>query len=211
MNRSFHVFKDNCFTVKVQSRSSIDTYFELDYDDHSYALLRDSYQSGVLEGRNTYARITNEYDALIRDATASMFGISRIEAGFRQHSENTSYRMYSSPDGLDIKTLVLDGAYDAAKMGNRYGYIVAEFLDSDENIHIRRALEILTEIDRILSEEGVGYCVMEITVVSETHPDSTRKFFIYGVTKEDLSCEDPLARLQEKWDAQEAERQARKD
>lgn len=211
VDKSFHVFKDNCYRVKIRSRSSQDTYFELDYDDQTYALVRDSYESAVLEGRNTYARIVDEYDTLIRDAMDSMPGVSRIWVSFCQYSENTSPGLRFSPDGLDNNTLVPDQVYNVAAMGNEYGYIEAAFLDSEENINIQRALVILTEIDRVLTENGVGYYVMEITIANGAYPDNTSEFVLYGITKEDLSCEDPLARLQEKWDAQEAKRQALKE
>jgi hypothetical protein len=40
-----------------------------------------------------------------------------------------------------------------------------------------------------------------------TTEGETEAFEIYGITQEDLLCEDPLARLQQMWQEQEAQRQ----
>ena len=91
-------------------------------------------------------------------------------------------------------------------MGNEYGYLEVTFLDSDENINIHRALDRMLEIDRVLTENGVGYYVLDVTIANGEYPNNTHKFRIYGVRKQDLLCEDPLSRLQEIWEEQEAYR-----
>lgn len=210
VDNAFHVFKDNCYRVKVRSSSSRDTYFELDYDDQTHELRQDSYESAVLGGYNTCQRIISEYDTLVRNALEPMPNLHRMNIDFCRYSESGSPTMSFSPTGLDRSTLVQDRDYDVAVMANDYGYLELEFHDSEENIHILQALKLLTEADRILRERGVGYYVLELTLSNGTDSDNRSRFHIYGITKEDLTCADPLARLQEKWNQQEALRQERK-
>lgn len=212
VNEASHVFKENCFRVRVRSRSSQDTYFVLDYDDDEpYELIRDSYDSAVLEGCNTRARVVEEYVSMVEECLGKMNGLSRLYSDFCHYSDSESRGLYFSPQGLKLETLVVDYPYDAAAMGNDYGYLEVTFLDSDENINIHRALERMLEIDRVLTENGIGYYVIEVTIANGEYPNNTHELNIYGVRKQDLFCDDPIDRLQEMWDEQESHRQALKE
>ena len=57
----------------------------------------------------------------------------------------------------------------------------------------------------------MGYYVLDVTIANGAYPDNTVEFHIFDVTKQDLSCDAPLLRLQELWDAQEANRQASRE
>ena len=96
-------------------------------------------------------------------------------------------------------------------MGADYGDLEITILEEAENVNIQRYLEILTEIDKKLTQDGIGYSLIKITLKDAWYPDTTQEFYIYGVTPEDLHCDDPLARLQQMWDEQEANRQAIKN
>lgn len=202
----FYVFKDNAYRVKVRSRSSEDTYFYLDYHYKSYELVRDSYESQVLEGRNTLDRLVNAYRELARGQLEPMEGLTYANVGYCSYSENTGINLHFSPDGLDRETLILDEPYDAAAMGAQYGYLELTFLEDEEQIGLERAYERMAEADRLLTEAGIGWYVMEVELQNGEYPNDTVTFYLYGVRKEDLTADAPIAHLQEMWDAQEANR-----
>lgn len=211
LSKAYYIFKDNCYRVKVHSPSSQDTYFSLYYDYKTYELIQDSYESSVLDGFNTRNRLVNAYDQLVDDCLASATCLSRVSSDFCKYSENISHGGYFSPNGLDSQTLVVDQAYNVAELGAAYGFLEVTAVLPKEEVNIRSALTILTEIDHLLAESSIGYSIIEITIVDAEYPDTTAKFHLYDVHPEDLDRENPLAYLQELWNAQETQRQERKN
>ena len=207
LDNAYYDFKDNCYQVKVHSPSSQDTYFTLNYDNKTYELVRDGYESSVLSGINTRNRIVSAYTQLIDDCLSSATGLSRVNSDFCQYSESISHGGYFSPDGLDPQILIVDKAYDVAELGSAYGFLEVTAVLPKEEVNIRSALNILTEIDHLLLERSIGYYLIEITIVDAEYPDTTAEFTLYGVHPEDLYRENPLAYLQELWNSQEAHRQ----
>lgn len=207
LDNAYYDFKDNCYQVKVHSPSSQDTYFTLNYDNKTYELVRDGYESSVLSGYNTRNRLVSAYTQLIDDCLSSATGLSRVNSDFCQYSESISHGGYFSPDGLDPQILIVDKAYDVAELGSAYGFLEVTAVLPKEEVNIRSALNILTEIDHLLLERSIGYYLIEITIVDAEYPDTTAKFYLYDVHPEDLDRENPLAYLQELWNSQEAHRQ----
>ena len=209
ISKARHDFLDNCYRVHIQSRSSQDTRFYVDIDDQDYSVTDDTYETFVLSGANTRNRIAEDYDTLVKDALSSMPGCFNVSAGFCRYAEEFTSKDFSfSPNGLNSSDLLLDGKYDAALMGESYGSVTVQFMVPEEHVHIQEALETLLETDRILTEKGIGYYVMKVTIANGIYPENTVELNIYGITKEDLTCDDPLGRLQEIWEEQEARRRA---
>ena len=97
-------------------------------------------------------------------------------------------------------------------MGDRYGDLSLTLVVPPESCNIESALSYLLELDALLTESGAGYYVLELYLGSTPRPAIlSPEFNIYGVRREDLHCEDPLSRLQELWDKQEARRQEIKE
>ena len=207
LDKSYYVFKDNCYRVKVHSPSSQDTYFMLDYDYKTYELVQDGYESYVLGGYNTRDRLVSAYNQLVDDCLSSATCLSRVSSDFCKYSENISHGGYFSPNGLDSQTLVVDQAYNVAELGAAYGFLEVTAVLPKEEVNIRSALTILTEIDHLLAESSIGYSIIEITIVDAEYPDTSAKFYLYDVHPEDLDRENPLAYLQDLWNSQEAHRQ----
>lgn len=208
---AYHVWYSNYYHVDVRSSSSPDTHFYLMFDPYTYELERDSYEDNVIERGNTRARIVQEYEDLIEQSLSDLTYLYYWESNFTVYSENTEHGGFYSPNGLDSSTLILDHDYDVAAMGSDYGYLEITILEEAESVNIQRYLELLTEVDQKLTHDGIGYSLVKITLQDALYPDTTQKFYIYGVTPEDLHCDDPLARLQQMWDEQEANRQAIKN
>ena len=208
---AYYVFKDNCYRVKVKSRSSQDTCFSLDFDYQSYELVSDGYEISVLSGANTRARVLSDYTFLVDDCFSAVTHSYHVDSDFCVYSENVSTTGYFSPNGLDSKTLIVDKDYDAAELGSAYGYLTLTAVLSKEEVNIHSALDILKEADQLLTERSIGYYLIEITIKDAAYPNTTAEFSLYGVHPEDLRREDALAYLQELWNAQEAHRQEIKE
>lgn len=196
LQKAYHSFKDNCYYVEVQSRSSQDTYFRLCYDDTTHRMTKDSYATQVLSGSNTATRIAKDYAALVQDCLNGIDGFQSLSTGFSIRGEG---------NGLTKDMLVLDQSYDAAAMGSDCGTIRISFLSSYCNI--QQATKFLIEIDAKLTESGIGYNLIDLTITCDYSDVSPSAFHIYDIRKEDITCEDPLEHLQALWDEQEANRQ----
>lgn len=207
----YHVFKDNSFEVKVRSRSSADTHFIVKFNDTTLEVDWDSYEDAVTNRGNTAKRIKADYEDRVKGVLKVLTGVQSVYTDYVICSGTPGYSLYDSPEGLDNRTLELDREYDTAAMGWDYGYLEVEFLESPEDLSIQRILERLWELDEAMTTAGVGYQVVKITLVSDPDWRVAEKFYIYDILREDLYSEDPLEALQELWEKQEANRQARKE
>lgn len=197
---AYHVFYSNFYRVDVRSTSSPDTHFHLMFNPHTHELEIDSYEIRVVDRYNTRERIEQEYHDLVEQSLSELTYLHSLETDFTSYRENSSDDGFYSPNGLDSSTLILDHDYDVAAMGTDYGYLEITVIEDAKNIDGKRALEILTEVDAQLAKHGVGYTLVEITLKnSET---SFRELSIYGITPEDLHCDDPLGRLRQLWEDQ---------
>lgn len=203
----YHVFKDNSFEVKVQSRSSADTHFIIKFTDDTLEVDYDSYDWAVLKRGNTKERIIQDYVAQAEAVLNTLPGIDLVRADFVRYSKQTSMEEHSADLSMDSLNLELDGQYDAAAMGWDHGTLELWFVENPENLNIHRLLERLREVDAAMTQAGVGYSLMEIRLVDAPDFDYTQKFYIRNILREDLYSEDPMAALQELWEAQEAKRQ----
>lgn len=210
LDEAYYVFKDNCYRVKVHSPSSPDTHFDLDYDYISYALVRDGYKDCVLSGYNTRERLVSDYSGSVDACLSSISYISYVRSDLCQYSNSSSLTEYFSPKGLDTKTLTIDQTSDMCALGSAYGYLEVTAVLPDEEINLHTTIKILNEIDQLLAQKGIGYYVMEISLIDAPFPHTTASYYLYGVHPEDLHQENALAYLQELWESQEAHRQEAK-
>lgn len=210
ITNAYHSWYDSVFYVKVQSRSSADTYFTVTYKN-SLEFSSDSYERWVVNRLNTAARIKADYEAQARTVLEAIPGYDWSQISFVTYSENTSNNLHFSPQGLDCTTLELDGEYDAAEMGWDYGWLTVYFLEDAENLTVPRVLERLRQVDEAMTKAGVGYQVVEIRLITDPDLVRAKQFTIYAIRREYLQSDDPLAVLQALWEEQEANRQALKE
>lgn len=200
---AYMLFKDNCYRVEVQSRSSQDTRFNVDFHHKTHEVERDSFGKDVTEKENTFARLEKTYNSLVQDSLEPVEYLHYKSGKFRRYSETTSQSSYFSPEGLDRSTLTLDQPYDSA-LGENYGYLQFTAVLPEDPIDIHSALKVLTEIDQTLAEDGVRYCMVDIKLIDAEYPETTESFRLWDIRREDLLCEDPLARLTELWEEQQS-------
>lgn len=207
----YHNFKSNTFDVKIQSRSSADTHFIVKFNDTTLEVDWDSYESAVANRGNTRERIIQDYEAQAEAVLNTLPGIDLVRADFVRYSKETCQEKYSVDLSMDSLALELDGEYDAATLGWDHGTLELWFVENPENLNIHRLLERLREVDAAMTQAGVGYRLIEIQLVDAPDFDYAQKYYIYDILREDLYSEDPLEALQELWEEQEANRQARKE
>lgn len=207
----YHNFKDNSFDAKIQSQSSADTHFTVKIADDTLEVDYDSYEWAVLKLGNTKERIIGDYEAQAEAVLNTLPGIDLVLADFVRDSKQTSLERYSVDLSMDSLVLELDGEYDTAALGWDHGTLTLYFVETDENLTIHRLLERLREVDAAMTQAGVGYRVVKIRLVNAPDWEDTQDFYVYDILREDLYSEDPLAVLQEKWETQEAKRQAQKE
>ena len=166
----------------------------------------------ALEGRldtTTSPQLEGDLRNSVNGVTKLVFDLEKLDYlyvdyyHYRDKDETPPLSYHYGTQGLNPATLTLDQPYDDS-FGFHYGNLEITLLQSSESCNIQTALRYLQEIDSLLTESGVGYYVLELSLKA---PSSKSEFHIYGVRREDLHCEDPLSRLQELWNEQEAHRQ----
>lgn len=183
---------NNQYQVDVQSPTSRDTHFSLTYSTKEMELEQDSFESEVPFGWNTYHRLEDAYTDLVKQAA------SRAE-------ELNMRGSFCWENRLDPQSLILDADYDIRELGSGYGQITLYIYESEDRLNMACAMEYLTKADRLLTENGVPYRAMDITLVYDGKQLTT--WDMDQVTPEDLACENPLPALEAKWAQQEAHRQ----
>lgn len=206
IDRAYYAFKSNCYRVEVSKPGSIDSSFSLDYNLDTYELENDGYEGHVLSGWNTYERLTKDYHEIVCNALGGMDGFMNARGELCRYSETEDLTKFFSPQGIVLKDLILDHAYHMEEIGRKYGYI--EMTVRDDTLTAERALERLLQIHEELKRRNADYYVLALSMERPTTEGETESFEIYGITQEDLLCEDPLARLQQMWQEQEAQRRA---
>ena len=207
----YHSFKDNSFNVEVQSRSSADTHFTVRFNDTTLEVDYDSYQWSVANRGNTAQRIVDDYTDRTKAVLKVLPGMLYVRADFVRYSETASHDLHFSPEGLVSSTLELDRVYDAGEMGWDFGCLSVTFQEVLENVNIQCLLERLWEVDEAMTQAGVGYQVIGITLEPKPDGQDVEEFTVYAIRREDLYSDDPMAVLQALWEEQEANRQALKE
>jgi len=194
ITNAYHSWYDSVFYVKVQSSSSADTYFTVTYDN-SLEFFADSYERRVADRGNTAARIVEDYETQAKAVLEAIPDYDWSQISFVTYSDTTDISLHWSPQGLDSRTLELDGEYDAAEMGWDYGWLTVYFLEEPGNLNVPRVLERLRQVDEAMAEAGVGYQVVEIRLITDSDLVMAEQFTVYAIRREYLQSEDPLAVL----------------
>ena len=98
LDKAFYNFKDGMYNVRAKSTTSIDTHFSIYYAGGK--IQRDDYESYVLEGSNTWQRLSDEYSDLAKKIIAKDLG----------YENNTTMVTYESEEFR--KNFQLDMKFD---------------------------------------------------------------------------------------------------
>lgn len=185
-------FKTGDYFANVQSEYSIDTNFFI-YADMLGNITRDSYDSYVLSGHNTYSRVWQEYKELTETVFDSpdfpyyddiCFG----DLIFVEHLEQLEWERY--PFYMMMSDLELDGVYDVRELGREVGELVVYV--HDEEVTTEKAAEIILEVKRLFDNAGIPFRAMDFHLQYPKPEDGSQwrdgvvySYFLYEEIREE--------------------------
>jgi hypothetical protein len=187
VERVNYSFKTGSYFAFVRSQTSIDTHFDLDIS-LTGKVLRDSYESYVLSGWNTWQRIDSEYRTMVDKVfKAPDFPyVSHIDFGSLKTIEaDREIESISPIYGLVIEDLELDKKYDIKELAKTAGHITI-YIQSEE-VTIRKASEVLLDLKKIFDKEGIPFYAIDFVLEKPRKDDGTP-----NVVMEDIRVNDFL-------------------
>ena len=144
------------YDVRVKSRSSADTWFDLVWRDGE--LIHESYEYRVLDKGNTVTRINKEYGEKAEKA------LKLLNLNYDVMLEHGQIEFVwegrAAPEyALRQEDLVLDGNYDVMELGAQAGHLSVWIRDAE--VTEERAAEILMDIRKTMEEQKVRFYVLD--------------------------------------------------
>lgn len=138
-------FKDNCYLAHLTVPQLQDSHFSIAYDFLGKTQW-DSYESAVLNGQNTFARLDNAYRTMCRNVwNSSQFPYKqRIAIGISN--------LKSILGEVELKP---EGIYDLNALAAEYGELTIYF--DDDEVSEARAAQRLLEMKEWLDKGGVTF------------------------------------------------------
>ncbi len=178
VERASYNFKFDNYVVRVQSKTSPDTYFSVNVDSFGH-VISDSYQESVLSGWNTYRRINEEFET---------FGESYIRKNLPYEFDMIIAQL-DDKDPNTMKSLKRDMVYDMKS--NPMKGTITIYLYSDD-LSWKNVAKVTLALNEIFDKAHIE--VSEYTVVLEPPVKKTEKkgksFGIYDFPKEKLKSPD---------------------
>ncbi|HZK18779.1 MAG TPA: hypothetical protein VFD15_05635 [Clostridia bacterium] len=157
-------FKTGGYYALIKSQTSIDTHFNVDISPTG-KVLRDSYETDVLSGWNTYQRIDSEYRIMtdkIFEASNYPY-ISHIDFGSLKMNEADKEVGAFSPDyGVILEDLELDKKYDIKRLAKSAGHITAYI--QKEEVSVEKASEVLLGLKEIFDRNDVPFYAIDLVL-----------------------------------------------
>lgn len=202
--------KTGGYYIKVQSPTSRDSYFTI-YTDGLGRFAHDS-SYRITDGTNTFARLDDEYRALVKNAlppesmdTDMHFGELRTAGVYEIYdytSENGERMHYTLTKdyGLDPSALVLDGDYDIYQLGRDHGCIRVNVYDTE--VTVQRAAELLLEVKAYLDQQGIPFHAIDFDLCEPRNADGQLvgdQISLFEFLYSDIYEEGMVDRVQASW------------
>ncbi|MDI9475694.1 MAG: hypothetical protein WBI21_08500 [Natronincolaceae bacterium] len=166
-------FKTGGYYALIKSPTSIDIHFNVDISPAG-KVLRDSYETDVLSGWNTYQRIDSEY----RIMTDKIFEapdypyISHIDFGSLKMKEVDKEIGSPGPDyGISMEDLELDKKYDVKELAKTAGHITVYI--QKEEVTVEKASEVLLNLKEIFDIADVPFYAIDFVLQKPRGDDGT--------------------------------------
>ena len=151
-------FKFNTYMSKIQSKSSMDTNFTVDWSDGS---IYDSYEYDVLRRYKTFDRLSREFDSKVEEIISKEF----------EHETSILIADFGKGD-MDLSNLSLDMPLDIANPPFP-AYLTVYVINSE--ISYEALSSCLLELYHIMQKHGIPIdlysVVLEDTLQGEEKPD----------------------------------------
>ena len=149
--------KSTSYRADVRSRTSIDTWFEVIYEDGE--VQRDTYEENVLSGHNTLERISEEY----RKIALPVLKLVGLECD-----------IYGANTEISLGQTELDGQYDIMALAARTGRLSVTL--GDETVTEERAAELLLDIKERMDAQGIAFASIDFSLWNPQDPDEPQSW-----------------------------------
>ena len=151
-------FKTGGYTAYIQSLSSQDTYFDVDYSIRG-KIKYDNFSTRVSDGFNTWQRINSEYREVTDEIIEQLPYETDIEYGEIQTLEKGNSPLKF---GVDMASLELDKLYDTNELGRQYGKITL-YVNTEE-VTPEKAAEVLQEVKKQFDEHNQSFYAIDLVL-----------------------------------------------
>lgn len=173
------------YVVKVQSRSSRDTRFELEHMGDDSGFTRDNYEFLVPTGLTARTRVAEEYEKAVLNALPKDFPIHDVEADF--FGAQGGPRVGNAEEAQDTIVWVPDQEYDVSQVGSQIGYIIL-WLNGTDHVYTETEMEeLVCRTARILEDAGIGFYAIDIMLADRRYYGSPEFHFEKRILFTDLA------------------------
>ena len=165
-------FKTGGYYVFVESSTSIDTHFSLEFNSLGQ-LQEDSYESYVLNKWNTYERIDEVYRKKVDEVLEDKTFPYKSDIMFGTIEEWNDMKDFGEKYGIKREELVVDQEYDVMELAKEAGHLILYV--EDETVTIERMAKILLHIKEILENRGIAFYAVDLTLEEPRKEDVLRK------------------------------------
>lgn len=171
------------YVVKVQSRSSRDSRFELEHMGDDAGFTRDSYAYMVPTCVTTRSRVGAEYDAAVREVLKGI-PVHKVEGEiFDTKGGSRVGEAVSAPDTVQW---VLDQEYDVSRVGAQIGYVTL-WIDGTNGKYPEEKLdELVLQTAEALEDAGIGFYAIDIMLADRRYYGSPLFHFEKRILKSEL-------------------------
>lgn len=181
-------YSGGAYEIKVTSPVSEDTVFMLRYSRLG-RLIQDTYEMYVASGDSTLWRLHRDYEERVSNALDGLWENVIWKSGL-SFLDPYSGQPVPLDVGIDPAQLILDGEYDAAQLGNVYGYLDINIYEPTKPITVETVAEYLGELKNAMEESCVGFVELEVFLIRENTKVPEESLYLEKVTREDLEGEE---------------------
>lgn len=155
----FYSFKDSRYHAQIESKNSIDTYFNVSFNSFG-KMHYDNYETLVTGKHNTFNRIDSAYREKINEVIENMPYKSNIGYGTLVSKDREVNELINI--GLDVDKLILDKKYDIKELGIKHGNIV--FYAYTEEVSEEKLKEILFKFKKDCEKNDITFNTISLSL-----------------------------------------------
>lgn len=182
------------YIAKVKSISSIDTYFEVAFQDDK--LIFDNYEHSVQEKYNTYERLDKTYGRKLNYIESLEDFPFKTDIFYGEiilrYEDNT--RFDEPKFGLDKSTLEIDKKYDIRQIAKTSGKITIN-LQSKE-ISYQESAKFLLQIKKYLDEKDLPFYAINFSLEKKQDKNNPQNIRIVNFLYSDIYEQDLPSRIE---------------
>lgn len=179
-------FKAGKYVVEIIKPDSEDCHFMASFGLNGKCL-GDNYESSIEKGFNTMARLNMRYRELVNTVLKSPAYPLESKIGFGElvFADNDDYDKYPAHDfSIPRDILESDALYDITALGESGGLLTICVFSEEKTPE--RAAEILRELDALMTQGGVTFRAIDLTLTSNDGED----YFTENIHREEISESD---------------------